>query len=131
MRLNTMNAESTEGTRNAEGRLLNAVPFKLRNEVRDALCNPRIGGRGLRAWLSLIEIDDRPLPQSISSELIAVYLSDAEAEPLYDCEECGLPVPVKVGRRGHEPSCDRVYFVACPDCGGRTGPHAYWSRSCS
>jgi hypothetical protein len=113
----------------AENRLLSAVPPALRTRVRAALIDPRLGGRGLRAWLALSEVDERPLPKMLPDCLISIYLSDTEAEPLYDCEECGLPVPVRAGRRGgHEPSCDRVYFPQCPNCGGRTGPHAFWSR---
>jgi hypothetical protein len=115
-----------------EGRFLSAVPQVFRNRVRDALCNPKLGGRGLRAWLAITDVEERTLPNRISIDLINIYLSDSEAEPLHDCEECGVPIPVKAGRRaGHEPSCDRVYFTACPQCGGRTGPHAFWSRSCS
>jgi hypothetical protein len=113
----------------AEGRLLSAAPSALRSRVRAALANPRLGGRGLRAWLAKMEVEDRPLPEQLPDDLFMVYLSDTEAEPLFDCEECGLPVPVRAGRRGgHEPNCDRVYFPRCPHCGGRTGPHAFWSR---
>src|SRR6478672_2017962 len=86
----------------AESRLVACVPPSLRTRVRAALGDPRLGGRGLRAWLALVEVDDRPLPQGLPDDLFAVYLSDDEAEPLYDCERCGLPVPVRVGRRsGH------------------------------
>jgi len=113
-----------------ETRFLSAVPVGLRSRVRATLIDPRLGGRGLRAWLALLEIEDRPLPAAFCDDLVAVYLSDPEAEPLYDCEECGLAVPVRAGRRcGHEPTCDRVYFATCPHCGGRTGEHAFWSRS--
>jgi hypothetical protein len=112
----------------AEGRLLSAVPPPLRPRVRAALADPKLGGRGLRAWLALVEVDDRPLPPTLPDSLVSVYLNDTEAEPLYDCERCGLPVPVRAGRRGgHEPSCDRVYFPRCPSCGGHTGPHAFWA----
>jgi len=111
-------------------RLLAAVPARQRALVRTLLTNPRYGGRGLRAWLGLMAADDRPLPAALPQELVEVYLRDAEAEPLHDCEACGLAVPVRAGwRSGHEPSCDRVYFPACPHCGGRTGPHAFWSRT--
>src|SRR3954447_2259777 len=114
----------------AEARLLSAVPAALRTRVRAALTDPNVGGRGLRAWLALVEFDDRPLPDDLPDDLFAVYLADAEAEPLHDCERCGLPVPVRVARRtGHEPTCDREYFTACPHCGGRTGRHAFWSRT--
>lgn len=110
-------------------RLLAAVPAAYRTRARAVLSDPRQGGRGLRAWLALVEIDGRPLPGDLPGELVAVYLDDDDAEPLYDCECCGLPVPVRAGRRcGHEAAVDRVYFPACPCCGGKTGRYAYWSR---
>lgn len=110
-------------------RLLSAVPAELRSRVRATVTDPHLGGRGLRAWLSLMETEKRPMPETLPAALLDVYLIDSEAEPLYDCEACGLPVPVRAGRRsGHEPTCDRVYFAACPHCGGRTGEHAFWSR---
>ena len=119
----------SDRTETHQSRFLSAVPPGLRGRVSAALFDPRLGGRGLRAWLALVEIEGRPLPSRFDNDLVAVYLSDPEAEPLYDCEECGLAVPVRVGRRGgHEPTCDRVYFAACPDCGGRTGERAFWSR---
>ena len=100
----------------ADERLLAAVPDSLRPTVKSLLKNPRQGGRGLRAWVGLIEADPRPLPTALPGELLDVYLSDADAEPLHDCADCGLPVPVRVGRRvGHEPTCDRVYFTVCPN----------------
>ncbi len=106
---------------------LAAVPQRLRGEVRELLSDPRLGGRGLRALLALLDADSRPLPP-LPAELVEVYLSDDEAEPLHDCERCGLPVPVHAGRRcGHEASVDREYFPACPHCGGRTGGFAFWS----
>jgi hypothetical protein len=111
-------------------RLLAAIPAALQARVRAVLANPRLGGRGLRAWLALLETEDRPLPDALPAELVEVYLKDTEAEPLHDCESCGLPVPVRAGwRAGHEPSADRVYFPACPHCGGRTGPYAFWARA--
>jgi hypothetical protein len=111
-------------------RLLAAIPAGQQARARAAVLNPKCGGRGLRAWLGLIAAEPRPLPASLPAELVEVYLKDAEAEPLFDCEACGLPVPVRAGRRtGHEPTADRVYFPACPLCGGRTGPHAYWANA--
>ena len=128
MKLNP-DACATDESLVAESRFLSAAPESLRARLRAALADPNVGGRGLRAWLALVEIEDRPLPAALPEDLFAVYLSDAEAEPLYDCEQCGLPVPVRAGRRsGHEPTCDRVYYSVCPYCGGRTGPHAFWSR---
>lgn len=114
----------------AERRLMAAVPRTLRREIRALLTSPRRGGRGLRAWLALLEVDHPPLPDELPRELVEVYLRDGEAEPLHDCEECGLPVPVRCGRRvGREPVAEREYFPACPCCGGRTGKYAFWSRS--
>jgi len=123
-----MLAEMTPGFGADADRLLAAIPATLQGRAKAILANPRLGGRGLRAWIALLEVEDRPLPDSLPAELVEVYLKDTEAEPLHDCEECGLPVPVRAGwRAGHEPSAARVYFPACPHCGGRTGRHAYWS----
>jgi hypothetical protein len=118
------------GSTSAEERFLAAVPIELRRDVWTLLTTPRRGGRGLRAWLSLLEVDHPVLPSELPSELIEVYLHDHEAEPLHDCESCGLAVPVRCGRRlGREPVAERVYFPTCPSCGGRTGRYAFWSRS--
>ncbi len=113
-----------------EARLLTAIPPALRPLAESVLTSPRLGGRGLRAWLALLEVDHPPLPDELPPELVEVYLRDDEAEPLFDCERCGLPVPVRCGRRlGREPVAERVYFPTCPSCGGRTGRHAFWSRT--
>lgn len=132
MKLSSTPAIRDKGKDIAEGvehRFLSAVAPSLQSRVRATLANPKLGGRGLRAWLALVEVENRPLPDSLPDDLVSVYLSDTEAEPLYDCENCGLSVPVRAGHRGgHEPSCDRVYFPRCPHCGGRTGPFAFWSR---
>jgi hypothetical protein len=125
-----MQFETADGLGEDADRLLAAIPASLQARVRAVLANPRLGGRGLRAWLALLETEDRPLPDALPAELVEVYLMDTEAEPLHDCESCGLPVPVRAGwRAGHEPSADRVYFPACPHCGGRTGPYAFWARA--
>ncbi|HUR52827.1 MAG TPA: hypothetical protein VMZ71_01765, partial [Gemmataceae bacterium] len=111
--------------------LLAAIPAAHRALARTLLTDPRCGGRGLRAWLARLEIDDRPVPGQLPDELVEVYLRDDEAEPLHDCERCGLAVPVRAARRcGHEAAVEREYFPTCPHCGGRTGRHAYWSRRC-
>lgn len=110
-------------------RLLAAVPPAYRVKARALITDPRQGGRGLRAWLAILDTEGRPLPDELPEELVNVYLSDDDAEPLFDCEHCGMPVPVRAARRcGHEAAVDRVYFTTCPCCGGRTGRHAYWSR---
>lgn len=119
-------------TTSAEVRLLAAVPVGQRRAIRIMLTSPRLGGRGLRAWLALLEVDHPPLPDELPRELVEVYLSDHEAEPLHDCGNCGLPVPVRCARRmGREPVAEREYFPACPCCGGRTGRYAFWSRPAS
>ena len=109
--------------------LLNAAPPECRPALVAMLRDPRSGGRGLRAWLGLCATQGRAIPAELPAELVAVYLADHDAEPLHDCEDCGLPVPVRAGRHcGHEALVERVYFTECPCCGGRTGRHAYWSR---
>ncbi|WP_439622791.1 hypothetical protein [Gemmata sp.] len=110
-------------------RLLAAVPDGHRGRVEVLLSDRRCGGGGLRAMLDLIQRDQRPVPDVLPAELIEIYLTDDGAEPLHDCERCGLPVPVHAGRHcGHEATVERVYFPTCPHCGGRTGRFAYWSH---
>ena len=110
-------------------RLLAALPPGRLTVARRMITDPRCGGHGLRAWLALLDTDDRPLPPAVPDELIEVYLADDDAEPLHDCESCGMAVPVRVGRRcGHEAVVEREYFPTCPCCGGRTGRYAFWSR---
>lgn len=110
-------------------RFLAAVSAEQRARARALLTDPHAGGRGLRALLALLDTGSCSLPACLPAALVEVYLRDDEAEPLHDCERCGLPVPVHAGRRcGHEASVDREYFPACPQCGGRTGRFAFWSR---
>lgn len=121
-------APGTAYTAEPLGLFLAAVHDGQRVRVRVALTNPRCGGRGLRAMLALLDNAPQALPEAFPVELVEVYLRDDDAEPLHDCERCGLPVPVRAGRRcGHEASVDREYFPACPCCGGRTGRFAFWS----
>ena len=125
-----MTAVCDTDTKSAEWRLMAAVPVAQRRAARTMLTTPRRGGRGLRTWLALLEVDHPPLPDELPQDLIEVYLMDDEAEPYHDCEDCGLPVPVRCGRRvGREPIIEREYFPDCPCCGGRTGRYAFWSRS--
>jgi hypothetical protein len=110
-------------------RLLSAVPPARRPLARRLLSDPRCGGHGLRAWVSQLDALALSLPATLPSELVEVYLADDDAEPLHDCEGCGLAVPVRVARRcGHEAAVEREYFPVCPCCGGKTGRFAYWSR---
>jgi len=110
-------------------RFLAIVPVRVRDDVRRMLLSPSEGGRGLRQWLSLMEIERRPLPRQLPVDLVEVYLNDDDAEPMHDCEDCGFVVPVRVSRRiGHEAVVERDYYPTCPNCGGRTGRFAYWSK---
>jgi hypothetical protein len=114
----------------AIGRLLHAVPASHRSATQALINDPRRGGHGLRMWLTLMEADYSRDLQDLPGELIAVYLADSDAEPLHDCAQCGLAIPVKATRRcGHEAAVERIYFPTCPCCGGSTGRHAYWSRA--
>jgi len=132
MKLNETRSRGEESSRwdDATRDLLAAVPERLRKSVSTVLGNPRLGGRGLRDWLGLLAAEERGLPSRLSDELIEVYLRDDEAEPLHDCEQCGLSIPVRAVRRcGHEAVIEHTFFSTCPHCGGRTGRFAYWSRS--
>lgn len=114
----------------AEERFLAAVESAQRAAVAEVLHRPRCGGRGLRAWLRLIADQGRPLPPTIPAQLVAVYLTDGDAVPLHDCGRCGLAVPVRPRwQDGHEPPPERIYFPACPHCGGPTGKYAYWAHA--
>lgn len=114
----------------ASDRLLAALPPDRRPFARRVLADPRCGGHGLRAWVSQLDALAGPLPPALPPEVVEVYLADDDAEPLHDCERCGLAVPVRAARRcGHEAVVEREYFPTCPCCGGRTGRFAYWSRS--
>jgi|SRR5579884_1542082 len=112
----------------ARAALLAAVAPAQRPLVAALLRQPLRGGRGLRMWLRLLATQGPPLPPSLPEVLIHVYLNDPEAVPLHDCAGCGLAVPVRPGWLGYEGEPQRVYFPACPHCGGHTGLHAYWSN---
>jgi len=128
MKCNNVTSPRFKDTTETMSLFLAAVSATQRSRVRALLTDPRCGGRGLRAMLALLDTDPRELPEEIPSELVEVYIQDDEAEPLHDCERCGLPVPVHAGRRcGHEASVDCEYFPTCPHCGGRTGRYAFWS----
>jgi hypothetical protein len=114
----------------AASELLAAVPERLRSAVANVLSHPNLGGRGLRAWLGLLAAEKRDLPDRLADELVEIYLREDDAEPLHDCEKCGLSIPVRAARRcGHEAVIEHIFFSKCPHCGGRTGRFAYWSRS--
>lgn len=107
---------------------LERVDSAQRAAAATLLLEPRQGGRGLRSWLRRLHVDERPLPMSLPHDLVQVYLDHSEVEPLYDCADCGLAIPVEVGWQRSEALPLIVYFETCPCCGGQTGLHAYWSR---
>jgi hypothetical protein len=114
--------------REARERFLAAVDPGQREAVARRLRQRLLGGAGLRAWLRALVWTDAPPPARLPPALIDVYLRDPLALPLHDCAECGTAVPVRPGRRGDaEAEPERVYFPACPCCGGKTGLYAYWS----
>jgi hypothetical protein len=111
-------------------RFLAVVDPKQRHAVQELLQNRDSGGKGLRSWLRALTWRQGRLPAAIPLELINIYLTDPEAVPLFDCESCGLAIPVRPGRRyGYEEEAEHVYFRTCPNCGGRTGWYVYESRS--
>src|SRR5215213_5390973 len=76
-------------------RFLEAVDGPQRPLVALLLRQPRLGGTGLRHWLSALAAGVAVLPTSIPPEVIQTYLTDPEALPLHDCAACGLAVPVR------------------------------------
>lgn len=112
----------------SSARLLKAVPPEYTAIVQRLLQSPHLGGAGLREWVSAIALRGAICPDSIPAEVIQAYLSDPEAVPLYDCEACGIAVPVRPSQRhGREADPELVYFEKCPWCGGKTGWYLYWS----
>lgn len=108
---------------------LASVPTHLQERVEWALHNLHSGGTGLRNWVSAIAWRGGKLPEHVPSEIIDVYMCDEEAKPLYDCESCGMAIPVRASRTATiEDEPEYVYFKACPACGGRTGLYLYFSR---
>ena len=118
-----------DGWTTACERLVAAVPQQQRSTVQRLLSNPHFGGRGIRLWVqNLMRSESTEFPESIPECIVQVYLDDAEAIPLYDCEDCGVSLPVRPCRAGEDAEPDRVYFPQCPICGGHTGLYAFWSR---
>jgi hypothetical protein len=122
--------EGSEATwRDAYARLLAAISPEQRTLVERILNNRHNGGTGLREWVAAIARGATVLPEHIPAELLNVYLSDPEAVPFHDCEDCGLAVPIRPHRlAGMEAEPEQIYFPNCPLCGARTGQYFYWSR---
>jgi hypothetical protein len=110
-------------------RFLAAVDGLQRMVVELMLTQPHQGGAGLRAWFDAVAWRGAVLPDRIPPEVIDVYIHDAEALPLNDCEDCGLAVPVRPNRiHGFDAEPEYVYFPTCPACGGRTGAYSYCAK---
>lgn len=106
-----------------------ATPAAYRDLVERCLHSLHDGGFGLRNWVASIAWRGGKLPKELPTELVQVYLCDPEAAPLYDCEGCGVAIPVRPNRiDGLEAEPEQVYFTNCPCCGGRTGLYMYVSR---
>lgn len=103
-------------------RFLTAVAAEQRETVEPLLAHRGDTPVGLRRWLEAIALRATAMPERIPMALIDVYLRDPEAAPLYQCEECGLAVPVRPNRAlGPDAEPEQVYFPRCPVCGGQTG----------
>jgi len=109
---------------------LQATPVDLRSAVAHALEALHDGSRGLRSWLCAIAHSTATLPQSIPRQVIEVYLNHPDAEPLHDCEGCGLAIPVRINpSRWMDAEPESVYLPSCPACGCRTGWYLYIARN--
>lgn len=108
---------------------LRAVAPAQRDHAARLLQQPNNGGGGLREWVSAMAWRKVAVPEQIPMDLVDVYLKDPEAVPLFDCESCGLPVPIRPSRLyGLEGDPDEVYFPNCPLCGSRTGLYLHFTR---
>jgi hypothetical protein len=111
-------------------RFLRSVSIQQREAVAHRLAHPNNGGSGLRDWVAGIAWRGAMLPEQIPESIIRIYLSDSEAAPLFDCEGCGMLIPVRPSRfDGWEGEPDEVYFATCPSCKSRTGQHLYFTRN--
>jgi hypothetical protein len=110
-------------------KFLTAVEPRQRNAVERLINDIHAGGGGLRTWIASLEFRGAIFPKHIPAELIDVYLTDSEAAPWHDCEDCGIAIPVRMNRL-HDPEAepDYIYFSECPACGGRTGWYLHRSR---
>jgi hypothetical protein len=110
-------------------RFLEAVSARQRDQVAWLLSHPNNGGSGLREWVAAIAMRGAMLPTAIPEAVIHVYLNDPEALPLYDCESCGLAIPVRPSHiYGLDGEPDEVHFTTCPACGARTGLFMHFTR---
>lgn len=99
-----------------------AIADDQRPAVERAVTDPRYGGAGLRRWLEGIVWLGEPLPDWIPASVIDVYLRDPAAMPLFNCEDCDMPVPVRPHPiEGPDAAPEQIYFPHCPWCGAPTG----------
>lgn len=125
-------SDPTRTWQEAHDRFLAAVDPEQREMVEPLLQQLHYGSSGLRNWLDAIVWQGAVLPERIPRALIDVYLHDPEAAPLYECEDCGLAVPVRPNRTlGPDAEPDKVFFHDCPVCGGRIGYFLYRTRDFS
>lgn len=114
---------------NEAARRFLAAVIDEQQEAVEPLLQLHYGHSGLRRWVDAITSQRALLPNKIPPAVIDVYLQDPEAAPLYECEECGLAVPVRPNRLlGPDAEPDKVYFPECPACGGQTGYYVYRTR---
>jgi Zn ribbon nucleic-acid-binding protein len=126
---NAAPVETDDAWAAACAQVIASVPMTHRSAVREALRDAHGSAGGLREWVSAIAFRGAQCPECVPVDLIQVYLSDPEAVPLHDCENCGLAVPVRPSRlHGMESPPEEEYFPVCPVCQGRTGPYYFWSR---
>jgi len=111
-------------------RFLAAVADDQRADVEQCLNDLGARGTGLRTWLAAIAWRGGVLPQCLPCELVQVYLDDAEARPLHECEACGLLIPIQPARRrGGSVIPLSSYFSNCPACDGGTGWYVFRSKA--
>lgn len=115
------------GWTKAKQQFLAAVAPQQRQAVATALENRHAASPGLRQWLRGLIIEEMRLPKRIPPQVIAIYLEDADALPLYGCSHCALALPVKCISTWAADAVEEVYFDNCPSCGQSVDLYGHWS----